>query len=112
MTRLMPPLRYEAERDSNWALSAMRTMAVGVYDLVTLFGLASAAQWAPRQSPGGDAALWLGSGLVVAAVLAVIVAVTLGPGMAMLAAALVATILVSAGVVILVLALGYRTLSY
>src|SRR5258708_39873508 len=90
MTRLIPPLRYVSAKDSSWAFRAIciagltavrvysvprgwhgsprRMFARGRARIATLQGLSD--RWLARRSLGGDASVWVASGLLFLAVAA------------------------------------------
>ena len=70
------------------------------------------AAWAPRRSPGGEAALWAGIGLLLAAAVLGGLAVGQRGGMGALVAALLAALGLGASALAFVAALSYRQLSY
>jgi hypothetical protein len=68
--------------------------------------------WPPRRSTGGDAAVWVGAGICVLALVVLSFAATREPGASMLLWAIVALPLGVLGVVVVLWAVAYRQLSY
>jgi hypothetical protein len=65
-----------------------------------------------RRSLGGDAALWVASGLLFLAVAAFVLGGSREPGLGMLLMCVLAAVLAGIGIVLLVWAIGYRRLAY
>jgi len=78
--------------------------------IATLQGLSD--RWSARRSLGGDAALWVASGLLFLGVAAFVLGGSREPGLGMLLMCVVAAALAGAGLVLLVWAIGYRRLVY
>ena len=72
----------------------------------------AANTWPARRSLGGDAALWVAGALLFLALAAVFLGGSREPGASMLLLCALAAILAAAGIVLLVLAIGYRRLAY
>jgi hypothetical protein len=70
------------------------------------------AVWRPRHSTGGQAAFWVGAGLIALAIGAAIVAATREPGLETLVWAAVMVVLAAFGVAISLWGLAYRQLTY
>jgi hypothetical protein len=81
-----------------------------VHQLATLQGLSD--RWLARRSLGGDAALWVASGLLFLAVAAFVLGGSREPGLGMLLMCMLAAGLGGIGLVLLVWAIGYRRLVY
>ncbi|MGI9149514.1 MAG: PH domain-containing protein [Chloroflexota bacterium] len=68
--------------------------------------------WPAQRSVGGDAAVWVASGLLCLALVAVLVGGSREPGVSLLLLCALAVILAGAGCVLLVLGLAYRRLAF
>jgi hypothetical protein len=74
--------------------------------------VSTSATWLPRRSAGGDAALWVGLGIGVLALVALAVAATREPAGSMLAWAVAALVLLVISGSVLLWGLAYRQLTY